>query len=646
MAKQKIDKSYLREFFKLGEGEEAERELVRLSKKLVRLQFENGQDICTIDAEADGFFFLETGSAAVLDRDGTQINLMHPGQYFGEYAVLSQQRRLSTVRSIGRTVVYRMDNEDLIDAMQRHPDVYGELIKRVYNQVTNKHTQLNLLTSMRRGILQAPGNETPLSPRHMLIHYGAVVAVFLLSILLVPRQSVVPVFAVPLAFMVAYVLYTKRTLGSLLLASLLAALLAGHSRLFTDYTDLLIETMAMPDNSFTVLVMALMGGVVTLIEASGAVTALKKLLGRKVHDKPHTRLAVVCVLALTAIDDCLNMLCAAASTRTVANEQRVPREETSLLLSLLPTVLSSFLPFSLWGIFVISIISPVTAGEGVSLFVRSIPFNFFSIVTVLAMLAFCFDRLPRNRVLKDAAKRVEDGGALWPAGSERYLPQDDNKEIWGRPINLLLPVLALIVFSVTLRSFGSGSVMLDSSCGLVATIAFMFFLYCTQGLMSPGTFFEHLVSGIQSMTLPIILYILTICYFLLLEQEAMGSFFDSVVSVMRPMAPIVPAALFLIFTLLTIALGSSWAMYVIGFPIALHITRTAGLDLPLCIGAVCAAGIAGEKLCIFTGDQLSVGTAVGCEPNAVLAVRLPYSVALSLVSLLFYLAAGCISAAL
>jgi CRP-like cAMP-binding protein len=94
VAKQKIDKSYLREFFKLGEGEEAERELVRLSKKLVRLQFENGQDICTIDAEADGFFFLESGSAAVLDRDGTQINLMHPGQYFGEYAVLSQQRRL------------------------------------------------------------------------------------------------------------------------------------------------------------------------------------------------------------------------------------------------------------------------------------------------------------------------------------------------------------------------------------------------------------------------------------------------------------------------------------------------------------------------------------------------------------------------
>ena len=125
----------------------------------------------------------------------------------------------------------------------------------------------------------------------------------------------------------------------------------------------------------------------------------------------------------------------------------------------------------------------------------------------------------------------------------------------------------------------------------------------------------------------------------------MASFFDSVVSVTAPIAPFAPALLFLLFTLLTMALGSSWAMYVIGFPIALHIARSAGLDLSLCVGAICAAGIAGEKLCVFTGDSLSVGTAIGCEPRAVLNVRLTYSIALSIVSLLFYTAAGFITRA-
>ncbi|MBO4914847.1 MAG: cyclic nucleotide-binding domain-containing protein [Oscillospiraceae bacterium] len=644
MAKQQIDKKYLREFFKLGEGDSAERELIRIAKSLERMQFENGQDICTIDAEPDGMYFLESGSAAVLDRNGAQINIMRDGQYFGEYAVLAQQRRLSTVRSIGRTVVYRMSNEDLLRTLQRHPGVYGELMKRVYNQVSSKHAQLTLLSSMRRGILQVPGNETPMTKKQMLINYGAVALIFALSVLFAPKQSIVPVFVIPLVFMVAYVLHSKRTLGSLIVSGMLAAVLALKSGLCVGYTDALLETMSAPDNAFTVLVMALMGGVVTLIESSGAVTAFKKLMGEKVHSRTQSKLAAVCILALTAIDDCLNMLCASASLRTVSNEHRVPREEMSLLLSLLPTVFCSFLPFSLWGIFVISNINAATGGQGVVLLIKSIPYNYFSLVTVAAMLLFCFGKLPRSGILRDAEKRVAGGGSLWPSGSERYLPQDEG-EIWGRPGNLLLPVLALGVASVTLRSIRSGSAVLDSASGLVATLVFMFFLYCAQELMSPERFLENMVSGIQSMTLPIILYLLTMCFSTLLEQEAMGSFFDSVVSYLAPVSPFVPALLFLIFTLLTMALGSSWAMYVIGFPIAMHIARRAGLDIPLCIGAVCASGIAGEKLCVFTGDSLSVGTAIGCEPRTVLKLRLTYSIALSVLSLLIYTAAGFITSA-
>lgn len=644
MSKQVVNKKYLREFFKLGKDAEAESELARIEEKLVRLQFENGRDICVIDEEPDGMYFLESGSVAVLDRDGKQINLMHNGQYFGEYAVLAQQRRLSTVRSIGRTVVYRLDGGELMRILQRHPNVYGELMKRVYNQVSRKHAQINLLSGIRRGILQVPGNETPLSPKQMLFQYGAAALVFLLAAILAPRQSVVPVFAIPLVFMVAYVLYSRRTLGALIASGLLAAMLAHRSGLFVNYTDSLLEALSTPGIAATVMITALMGSVVTLIEASGALTAFKKRMDRRIRSKTHARFAAVGILALTAIDDCLNMLCASTSLRTASSEQRVPREEMALLFSLLPTVLCSFLPFSLWGIYVISNLNAVSGGRGAALFVRSIRFNFFSLITLAAMLAFCFGHLPRSRVLKDAAARVESGGTLWPAGSERYLSEDD-EEVWGQLQNLLLPVLVLGASLLTLHRFYSGDIVMNSARSLVITLAFMFFLYCTQGLMSPETFLGRLVSGIESMVLPCLLYLLTMSFSTLLEQEAMGEFFDSLVVFMRPMASVVPAALFFLFALLTMALGSSWAMYVIGFPIALHIARTAGLDMPLCIGAVCAAGIAGEKLCVFTGDALSVGTAIGCAPDAVLSVRLPYSVAFFSASFLLYLAAGFISAA-
>ena len=62
-------------------------------------------------------FFLDSGAAVVLDRDGQQINVMHEGQYFGEYAVLSGQRRLSTVRAYGTAVAYRLGKDDMLEVL-------------------------------------------------------------------------------------------------------------------------------------------------------------------------------------------------------------------------------------------------------------------------------------------------------------------------------------------------------------------------------------------------------------------------------------------------------------------------------------------------------------------------------------------------
>ena len=644
MPTRQIDREYIRAFFGIEANQEGEEELNAISEKLERLQFRNGQDICTIDGEPDGMYFLESGTAVVLDREGEQINVLQEGQYFGEYAVLSQQRRLSTVRSHGQTVVFRLSNDDMMEILRRHPNVYGELMKRVYGQVSQKHTQLLTLSRLQRGILRSPQNAAPMTPLHMLIHYGALVLVFVLSLVLVPRDAALPVFLVPLALMLAYVVITKRTVESLIVAGMLAAALVFRSGVTVGYTDALIKTMSEPDNAFTVLVMALMGGAVELIEASGAVTAFKKICDRGIRSRRGARLAMLGILAVTAIDDCLNMLCASTSLRAVSDEQRIPREETGLLLSFLPTTFCSFVPLSLWGIFVVGSISAGMRGDSVGavgLFCRSIPFNFFSIVTVLVLLLYCFDRLPRSKRLLSAEKRVSEGGQLWPEGSERYLLRED-PAFWGKLINLILPVVVLAAASLALRSVRVGSFVFDSACGLMLALVFMFFLYCAQGLMSPEQFVEHLLSGIQSMALPILLYLLTMCFSTLLSQEGMESFFSGVVRLLQGVSGLLPAALFLISTLLALALGSSWAMFVIGFPLAIRMAGAMSVSLPLCVGAVCAAGIAGEKLCIFTGDSLSVGSSIGCDPDAILAVRIPYALLFSLISLVLYLLVGLI----
>ena len=639
MPKQQIDKDYLRAFFGIASGPDGNAELEEISARLERMVFHNGENICTIDGEPDGMFFLESGTVVVLDRDGEQINVMQEGQYFGEYAVLAQQRRLSTVRSLGQTVVYRLRGDDMMEILRRHPNVYGDMMKRVYGQVTQKHTQLLTLSRMQRGILRSPQNTMPMTPIHMLIHYGILAAIFVLALLFVPKGAALPVFLLPLVLMLVYVLITRRTVESLIVAGMFATLLAYRSGLVVNYADELVETMADLDTASTFFIMALMGGVVELIEASGAVTAFKKRCDRSIHTKRGARLAMLGILAVTAIDDGLNSLCAANSLRAVADEQRIPREESALMLSFLPTTMCSFIPLSLWGIFVIGSISVGPGESALSLFCRSIPFNFFSIATVLIMLLHCFGLLPRSRRLREAEKRVKKGGALWPEGSERYLLHED-PAFWGKLVNLILPVVVLAAASLLLRTLHVGSFVFDSACGLVAVLIFMFFLYCAQGLMSPEQFIEHLISGIQGMTLPILLYLLTMCFSTLLSQEGMDSLFIAAVRLLQGSTGLLPATLFLFSMLMAMALGSSWAMFVIGFPVAIRMAGVVGVSMPLCVGAVCAAGLAGEALCLFTSDNLAVGESIGCNPDTVLAVRIPYAVLIALISLLLYLLAG------
>lgn len=639
MPKNRIDDKFIQDFFKIGDSDEDKQELEEIKKKLKRLQFENGQDVCVIDGEPDCMYFLESGTAIVLSREGEQINIMHEGQYFGEYGVLSKQKRLSTVRSLGRTIVYRLDADDMMDILSRHPDLYGEMMKRVYGQVSGKHSQILALSGMRKGILQHPKNQTPLSKRRMVIQYGILALVYVLAWFFVPKDANAPVFLLPLILMLVYVLVTKRTVESLIVSGMLAALLVYRNGIAASYSDAMIETMMAYDNVWTVYVMALMGGVVQLIEASGAVTAFKKLADSKVKSQRGMMLTAYGIMAATCIDDGLNMSCAANSTNAVAKEQAIPREKTSLLYSLLPTVLSSFIPLSLWGIFVIGTLSASIKENTVGLFCQSIPFNFFSILVVIFMLLYCFGKLPLTKRLKDADRRVKEGGKLWPDGSEKYLSLNE-PEMWGKIVNIVLPILVLAGSSLVIRSVIAGGFMVDSAVGLTATLIFMFLFYCWQGLLTPEQFVEHLIVGIANSTLAILLYLLTICFSTLLSTLQLTEYFADAVEALGRFGPVFPMVMFLLAMFLTIALGSSWSMYAIVFPIAVQFAPLLGVNLALCVGAIAGAGIAGEKNCMFTADSMNVGTAIGCDPNAVLRVRIRYSVVITGMAAAFYLVAG------
>lgn len=636
---ERISEKYIGEFFGLTPDETGKQELAEIKGKLKKMVFEHGHDIVTIDEEPDGMYFIESGTAVVLGREGEQLNILHIGQYFGEYGVLSGQKRLSTVRALGRTVVFKMESEDLLSFLQKHPDIYGEFMKRVYGQLSNKHSQILALSGMRKGVLTHPSNTVPLSHKQLLINYGGLLLIYILASLFIPADTSFPVFVIPIAFMLLYVFVTKRTVESLITSCILAAILVYRAGLFPGFTDALMDTMGAADNVFTVLVMALMGAMINLIVYSGGVTAFEKSAAKTGKTPRGIFLSSLGIMTATSIDDGLNMLCASYAAYTPAKEKGVVREKLALFYSLLPTVLSSFFPLSLWAIFVIGTLSATVKSDALAIFCRSIPFNFFSILTVIAMVLFAFGKLPRTRQIKTAEARYKETGALWPAGSEKYLSIHET-EVWGKITNVMLPIAVLAVSSLAVRSFVTKSFVVDSAVGLMVTLAFMFLMYCFREIMSPEQFMEHLVDGISGVTLPIIMYLLTMCFSSMLDTLGLHVYLAEAIEIVDEYMFLLPAATFVLAMLLTMLLGSSWAMYAITFPVVLGLTKTLGLNPLLFVGAIAGAGIAGEKNCAFTAEALNVGTAVGINPLAARRVRISYSAAITVVTALCYVGAG------
>ena len=154
--------------------------------------------------------------------------------------------------------------------------------------------------------------------------------IYALAYFLVPAGNVGPYFALPLVLMLVYVLITKRTIESLLVSSILAAILVYRNGLFAGLTDAVLATMGEGDNVFTVLVMALMGGMINLIVASGGVTAFEKSASKIEKTEKSVFLASLGIMAATSIDDGLNLLCASYASHQPAKKVGIVREKLAV----------------------------------------------------------------------------------------------------------------------------------------------------------------------------------------------------------------------------------------------------------------------------------------------------------------------------
>jgi Na+/H+ antiporter NhaC len=153
--------------------------------------------------------------------------------------------------------------------------------------------------------------------------------------------------------------------------------------------------------------------------------------------------------------------------------------------------------------------------------------------------------------------------------------------------------------------------------------------------MSPEQFFNNLIFGFESMLAPVVMFVASSVFAGGIEEIGFSGWLDGAVrGIIGGQTWILPALIFAVCTLVGALFDNPWAMYALGMPIALELGRAVGMDTGLFVGAVCAAGFAGNEIAL--GDIFFEGPMLGINPIAYYRTKLPYTICLTVLAFLAY----------
>ena len=464
-----------------------------------------------------------------------------------------------------------------------------------------------------------------------------------------------PVIAIVLA------LITKEAYSALFIGVLVGSLFtcgfAPVATLDTILNDGLIA--AISANAGIFLFLVLLGIIVSLVNAAGGSAAFGRWAETHIKTHAGAQLATFVLGILIFIDDYFNCLTVGSVMRPVTDSHKISRPKLAYLIDATAAPVCMIAPISSWAAAVSSTAEGLDTGmSGIELFVKAIPYNLYSILTfvfILAIIAMKLDYGPMRKFEAKAAKG--DLSALVEEAGESANPN-------GRVIDLILPVLALIVTCTIGMIYVGGFFGADMSGdpsfagdfigafgntnafvglpwgGIIALVLTVIYLVARKVL----TFKEAMAcvpKGFIAMVPPII--ILTLAVSLKAMINALGAdvyVYDLMYAASAWLYSMLPAVIFVVACILAFASGTSWGTFGILIPIVTAVFPADSKLLIIGISACCAGAVCGDHCSPISDTTIMASAGAQCEHLDHVSTQLPYALTVAIVSFIGFIVAG------
>ena len=444
---------------------------------------------------------------------------------------------------------------------------------------------------------------------------------------------------------------TREALFSILCGVLVGLLITGQDLLF-GFTGIIQSALGNADFIWVIGIEVFIGIMVAFFQKSGAISAVANKLNEKLHITP--RIAQVMGAALGVLiffSDYFSPLFVGNVMRPITDKAKVSREKLAWLCDCTSAPVCITLPFSAWGVYVAGLVvgfgTFATAEAGQNAVIHASVFQLYGILTIVMIFLVALGFIPDFGPMKKAEERARTTGKVIADGSTPMLSNelDNIKPKEGFKPNIVLHFLipAIIIICTTIGTY----VVMGSAKTLeafVLAVAYQAIVLLIQKAFDIREMIQVATEGIKSVVSAMLILSLAYCINAISKTLGTANFVISVTESWMTPATLL-AMTFAVCAFISFFTGTSWGVYAIMIPIAMHLafSMSGGVEGSLVyaeIAAVMGGGAFGDHCSPLSDTTILSSLGAGSDHLAHTKTQLPYALTVAIITCIGYTIIG------
>lgn len=455
-------------------------------------------------------------------------------------------------------------------------------------------------------------------------------------------------------------LWTKEVYTSLIVGIFIGAMLfKGGNFLESIITFFDIMSEKVGGNVNILIFLVILGILVAIISKSGATRAYGEW-ARSVISGKRSALGLTAFLGmLIFIDDYFNCLTVGTIMRPVTDKFKICRAKLAYVIDSTAAPVCIIAPVSSWAAAVGSSLPDASLIDGFVLFLQTIPFNLYAILTMIFMVFIIITG--RDFATMGAEVRKSNENFEIPAEYRENVTAEQNTGGNGKIIDLILPLMVLIgvcIYGMLYtggihdgKSISDAFADCDASkslaLGSFIALIFISALYLPRKVVNFAEYCECYSQGFKAMVPAIFILCLawTLSGICSDKYLNLGGYVGTIVQQHASLAMFLPVIFFVVAMGLAFATGTSWGTFGILIPIAISVlvnlpTEQAANLLVICIAAILAGSVGGDHASPISDTTILASAGAQCHHIDHVSTQVPYVLTVSACCIVGYIVGG------